>query len=161
MNTKKAGLLAFVTIAMISAAAFAADKDGRRGPDRHAGGPGFGMPDPGMMVSKISRHLDLDDTQREAVKNIMDAAKPELKALREQFGANRKALEELDAGSAEVQNIATSNGQLATDATLLFARIRGEIHAVLTEEQLAKAAEMKEERKERREERGERRKERR
>ena len=161
MNTKKAGLLAVVTIAVLSTFAFAGDDEGRRGPDRHAGGPGFGMFDPGMMVGRMARHLDLDDAQRESVKNIMEAAKPELKALREQFGANRKALEELDAGDPEVQNIATSNGQLATEATLLFARIRGEIHAVLTEEQLAKAAELKEERKERREERGERRKDRR
>lgn len=159
MNTKKAGLLAFVTIAVLSVAAFAADNEGRRGPDRHAGGPGFGMPDPGMMIGRISKHLDLDDTQRESVKNIMEAAKPELKGLREQFRANHEALQTLDAGDPEIQNIAISNGELATEGTLLFARIRGEIHAVLTEEQLAKAAELKEQRKENRKERGERRKE--
>ena len=161
MNTRKAGLLAFVTIAMLSTIAYAGGKDGRPGPDRHFGGPGFGMPDPGMMIGRMADRLDLDDTQRESVKNIMEAAKPEMKALREQFRANHEALQALDAGDAEVQNIATSNGQLATEGTLLFTRIRGEIHAVLTEEQLAKAAEMKEERKEQRAERGERRKERR
>ncbi|MDX2412460.1 MAG: Spy/CpxP family protein refolding chaperone [Woeseiaceae bacterium] len=157
MNTRKAGLLAFVTVAMLATIAYAGGNDGRPGPGRHGGGPGFGMPDPGMMIGRMAEHLDLDDVQRESVKNIMEAAKPELKALREQFSSNREALQALDAGDPEVQNIAISNGQLATEGTLLFSRIRGEIHAVLTDEQLAKAAELKDQRKER----GERRKDRR
>jgi Spy/CpxP family protein refolding chaperone len=157
MNTRKAGLLTFVTVAMLATIAYAGGNDGRPGPGRHGGGPGFGIPDPGMMIGRMAEHLDLDDVQRESVKNIMEAAKPELKALREQFRANREALQALDAGDPEVQNIALSNGQLATEGTLLFSRIRGEIHAVLTDEQLAKAAEFKEQRKER----GERRKDRR
>lgn len=156
MNTRKAGLLAFVTVAMLATIAYAGGNDGRPGPGRHGGGPGFGIPDPGMMIGRMAEHLDLDDVQRESVKNIMEAAKPELKALREQFSSNREALQALDAGDPEVQNIAISNGQLATEGTLLFSRIRGEIHAVLTDEQLAKAAEFKEQRKER----GERRKDR-
>lgn len=157
MNTRKAGLLAFVTVAMLATIAYAGGNDGRPGPGRHGGGPGFGIPDPGMMIGRMAEHLDLDDVQRESVKNIMEAAKPELKALREQFSSNREALQALDAGDPEVQNIAISNGQLATEGTLLFSRIRGEIHAVLTDEQLAKAAELKDQRKER----GERRKDRR
>ena len=157
MNTRKAGLLAFVTVAMLSTIAYAGSNDGRPGPGRHGGGPGFGMPDPGMMIGRMAERLDLDDAQRESVKNIMEAAKPELKALREQVRANQEALQALDAGDPEIQNIAISNGELATEATLLFSRIRGEFHAVLTDEQLAKAAELKEQRKER----GERRKDRR
>ena len=157
MNTRKAGLLAFVTVAMLSTIAYAGSNDGRPGPGRHGGGPGFGMPDPGMMIGRMAERLDLDDAQRESVKNIMEAAKPELQALREQFRANQEALQALDAGDPEIQNIAISNGELATEATLLFSRIRGEFHAVLTDEQLAKAAELKEQRKER----GERRKDRR
>lgn len=149
MKTKKAVLLAFVSVAVLSTIAYAGGSEGRPGPGRHFGGHGFGMPDPGMMIGRMAEHLDLDDVQRESVKNIVDAAKPEMKALREQFSANHEALQALDAGDPEVQNIAISNGQLATEGTLLFARIRGEIHAVLTDEQLAKAAELKEQRKER------------
>ena len=157
MNTRKAGLLAFVTVAMLATIAYAGGNDGRPGPGRHGGGPGFGIPDPGMMIGRMAEHLDLDDVQRESVKNIMEAAEPELGALREQFSSNREALQALDAGDPEVQNIALSNGQLATEGTLLFSRIRGEIHAALTDEQLAKAAELKDQRKEC----GERRKDRR
>ena len=56
--------------------------------------------------------------------------------------ANRDALESLDpsdpAYDTMLQNIAMSNGQLATEGTLLMVRVRGEAHAVLTEEQIAK-----------------------
>jgi Spy/CpxP family protein refolding chaperone len=149
MNTRKAGLLTFATVVMLATIAYAGGGDGRQGPSRHGDGPGFGMPDPGMMIERVARHLDLDDAQRESVKNIMEAAKPELKALREQLRANQQALEAMDADDPEIQNIAISNGQLATEGTLLFSRIRGEVHAVLTEEQLAKAAELKEQRKNR------------
>lgn len=153
MNTKRAGLLAFVAAAMFATIAYAGGNDGRPGPGRHGDGFGFGMPDPGMMIERMARHLELDDTQRESVKNIMEAAKPEMKTMREQFRANLDALQSLDAGDPEIQNIAISNGELATEGTLLFSRIRGELHAVLTEEQIAKVAELKEQRKERRKDR--------
>lgn len=161
MNTRKAALLAFVSVAMLSTIAYAGGGEGRHGPGRHFGGPGFGMHDPGMMIGHMAEHLDLDDAQRESVKNIMDAAKPEMKALREKVRANHEALRTLDAGDPEIQNIAIENGELATEGTLLFARVRGEVHAVLTDEQRAKMAEFKEQRMEHRMERGERRKDRR
>lgn len=156
MKNHKAALLAVVSIAMLSVAAYA-DVDGRKGErGPRGGGPGFGMPGmpgPGMMGERMAERLDLDDTQRENVRNIMDAAKPELRALREKAKANREALEALDAGDAEVQNIAISNGELATEATLVLMRIRGEIDAVLTDEQRAKLAEFKDRKGDRRERR--------
>ncbi|MDH5456990.1 MAG: Spy/CpxP family protein refolding chaperone [Gammaproteobacteria bacterium] len=161
MRFSKTALLALVSTAMLSANAFAGDDVGRHGPGRHFGGPGFGIPDPGMISGRMADRLGLDETQRETVKNIMEAAQPEMKALREKLRANHDALQALEAGDPEVQNIAASNGELATEATLLFSRVRGEIHAVLTDEQRAQLAEMKEDRKERRKERGERRQDRR
>lgn len=160
MRIHKTALLAVVSIAMLSAAVYAEDdgRKGERGP--RGGGPGFGMPGmpgPEMMVGRMAEHLDLDDTQRENVRNIMEAAKPEFKALREKAKANREALEALDAGDAEVQNIAVANGELATEATLLFVRVRGEIDAVLTDEQRAKLAEFKDRKGDRKERRNNRR----
>ena len=163
MRIQKAALLAFVSIAMLSTTAYA-EGDGRKGDRGPRGGPVFGMPGmlgPEMIVGRMADRLGLDDTQRETVRNIMDAAKPEFQALREKAQANRNTLTSLDAGSAEVQNIAISNGELATEATLLFARVRGEINAVLTEEQRAELAELKALRDERRADRRERREKRR
>jgi len=157
MKTKKNVLLAIVSVAVLSTAAYAIAGDERHGGSRHFGGPGFGMPDPGMMIGRMAEHLDLDDVQRESVKNIVSAAQPEFEALREKFQANRAALSTGDLSDAEVQNIAISNGEVATEGTLLFARVRSEINALLTDEQRAQLAEMKENR----QERGERRKSRR
>jgi len=157
MKTKKAVLLAFVSVAVLSTAAYAGSGEGRHGPTRHFGGPGFGMHEPGMLIGRMAEHLDLDDAQRESVNNIVSAAKPEIEALREKVRANHEALRTLDASDPEVQNIAISNGELATEGTLLFSRIRSEVNAVLTDEQRAKLDTAKEHRRER----GERRKDRR
>lgn len=154
MKTKKAVLLTIVSVAVLSTAAFAAAGEGRRGPDRDFGGPGFGMPEPGKMIERMADRLDLDEAQHESLTNIVSAAKPQIDALREKARANRKALRALDATDPEVQTIAISNGELATEGTLLFTQIRSDINAVLTDEQRAKLAEAKENRKER----GERRK---
>ena len=157
MRMNKTVFLALLTSGLLATSAYA-DFDGKKGPrDRHFDGPGFGMPHPGMISERMAERLGLDEAQRESVDNIMSAAKPEIKALREKAKANRDALKELDASDPEVQNIAISNGELATEATLLFARVRGEINAVLTDEQRAELAELKEHKADRRAERKERR----
>ena len=143
MRMNKTALLALLTSSLLAASAYA-DVDDKKGPrGERFDGPGFGMPHPGMMMGRIAERLDLDEAQRESVDNIMDAAKPEIKALRERAKANHEALKALGPGDPEVQNIAISNGELATEATLLFARVRGEIDAVLTDEQRAELAELK------------------
>ena len=163
MRTHKAALLAFVSVAMLATTAFA-DDGGRRGDRGPRGGAGFGMPGipgPEMIAGRMAERLGLDDTQHETIRNIVDAARPEMQALRDKARANRDALAALDAGSPDVQSIAISNGELATEATLLFTRVRGEINAVLTEEQRAELAEIKALRDERRGERQQRREQRR
>jgi len=157
MKRKTAIFLGLASSAVLATAVYA-DFDGRKGPhSRHFGGPGFGMPQPHMIVGRMAEHLDLDDAQRESVDNIMSAAQPEMEALRDKVRSNHEALRALDASDPEIQNIAISNGELATEGTLLFARIRGEIDAVLTDEQRAKLAEFKDRKRDRAERRKERR----
>ena len=148
-------LLAIVPLAVFSTAALAE----RGGPPGLFGG-GHGFPGAGLMLEHMADHLDLDDAQRDAVSNILEAAKPEIQALRERARANRDALEALDANDAgystELNNIAISNGELATEGTLLFTRIRTEVHAVLTDEQIAKLERSKERMKKRFQERRQR-----
>ena len=152
MRTTTFALLAAVSLAVISTAALA----------ERGGPPGMfgGFPGPGLMLEHMADHLDLDDAQRDAVNNIIEAAKPEIEALREKARANREALEALDvndaAYSTELNNIAMSNGELATEGTLLFTRIRADVHAVLTDEQIAKLERGKERMKKRFKERRQR-----
>ena len=138
-------LLAVVSTLAFSTSAYADFAGGPRG--LFGAGPG-GFPGPGLMIEHMADHLDLDDTQRDSVRNILEAAKPELDALREQARGNRAALMALDSSdpaySTELNNIAVSNGQLATEGTLLFTRIRSEVNAVLTDEQRDKLARGKE-----------------
>jgi Spy/CpxP family protein refolding chaperone len=112
------------------------------GPRAGFGGPGFDFPRAGLMLEHMADHLDLDETQRQEIENILEAAKPEFQALREAAMANREALEALDpvtaSYSADLAAIAAENGRLATEGTLLAVRVRGEVHAVLTDEQIAK-----------------------
>ena len=106
------------------------------------GGPGFGIPDPEIMIEHMADHLDLDDTQRASIENILEAVQPEAEALRERFRENREALHALDASDpaydTTLNNLALSQGQLATEGVLLATRVRTEIHAVLTDEQVEK-----------------------
>lgn len=143
MKINKTALLALVTSSLLATSVYA-NFDGKNGPrDRHDDGPGFGLPHLGMMTERLAERLGLDEAQRDSVDNIMSAAKPEIEALRERAKTNHEALRALSPGDPQVQNIALSNGELATEATLLFARVRGEIDAVLSDEQRAELAEFK------------------
>ena len=141
--TKRFGLLAAAAAMTMSLAlasvAVAGPGDGPRG---GFGGPGFDFPRPALMLEHMADHLDLDETQRQEIGNILEAAKPEFEVLREAALANREALDALDPAmasySADLDAIAAENGRLATEGTLLAVRVRSEIHAVLTDEQLAK-----------------------
>ena len=114
----------------------------------HAG-PGFGPgplrgfgPDPELMLEHMTDHLDLTADQQAAIENIIEANRAEGQALRQQARANRQAIQALDpsdpAYEAELNNIALSNGELATAGTLLAVRVKNEVHAVLTDEQIEK-----------------------
>jgi Spy/CpxP family protein refolding chaperone len=135
MKRKTVLLLAVLAMAAPLSSAYAAPGSG---PGPFPGGPG----DPALMLEHMVDHLDLTDEQRNSVENILQAAKPEIEALRDQATANREAIQSLDpadpAYDAALNNIALSNGELATTGTLLMVRVRSEVHAVLTNEQIAK-----------------------
>ncbi len=152
-----------ILLAVLSLAVFATTAQAHRGgpPGMFGGGLGGGFGGPGLMIEHMADHLDLDDTQRAEVQNIVEAAKPEFEALREQLRANREALESLasddPAYATQLNDIAVSNGQLATEGTLLFTRVRNEVHAILSEEQLEKLERGKERMRQAFEQRGKRR----
>lgn len=136
------------------------DGDDRRAWGHRGGhGPGAGFRDPALMIERMSKHLDLDETQQQNVSNIVEAARPEFEALRDKARENRKAMRELDTTdpdySAKLSNLATENGELMASGTILFGRVRAELSAELTDEQRATLeAHMKEGRKRFRHRRG-------
>jgi protein CpxP len=124
--------LATLLLVMTSGAAIAQEFDGSpamRG--------GYGHPQ--RMLEHLSRRLDLDETQQQAVKNIVEAATPEMDALRDRARKNRDAVRDLVVSDpdydAKLSNLARENGELATIATLLHGRLRAEIDALLSPEQ--------------------------
>ena len=157
----------FATVALLLLACAGLSVAAAEGGGRHHGGHGAGGPggDPAHLIERMTRRLNLDEEQQVAVDNILAAAKPEFEALRERGQANREAMRELDPSSADysalLNNLALESGQIVTDGALLFGRVRGEVHAILTPEQIAEAkaamAERLERRAERREERRSRR----
>ena len=146
----------FVTMAtavmMCTAAgtyAFAQDSEGQEG-KRHMRGAshrmhhdGFG--DPARMLEMMTRHLELDDNQSQTIGDILEAAKPEIDALRERLQAARKAMHELDLSDsgyeANLQTLSTDIGALSAEAALLQGMLRADVYAKLTPEQRERAAE--------------------
>lgn len=117
-----------------------ADRDGHHRGDRE-----HGPRNPDRMIERMTRYLDLDELQQEKMSNIMMAAKPELDALRDRSKANSDARHALDEGESDyasrLADIAAEKGEIVTEREMVMGRVRTEIHAELTEDQLAKVAE--------------------
>lgn len=145
-----ASLLSGVLLLTLLVFTSTAHAEGGRG---NGDGKGSGMSAGRIISDRMADRLDLDDTQRQTIDNIVAAAKPEMDALREQRQSNREAMAALDSSDAnysiELEQAATEKGRLATEATLLHSRVRTEVTAVLTEEQRAEFEQSKERRKKR------------
>ena len=151
----------FVTTVQLSARANAAASQEpaaqaeRRGPGPMGpgmmglGGPGFrgGPGGPFGMGGFALRGLDLTDAQREQVKAIMESHRDEQKAIGDRMQAARKALHQATAADAFDEGVirakAVEVGAVEADAAVLQARIKGEIFAILTPEQVKKAQELR------------------
>ncbi len=118
---------------------------GHRGMHRGHVGMMHGGRDFDRIVEHMSQRLELNDKQELAIRNIVEAAKPEAEALREQAQSNREAMHALDVADADydvqLQELASRNGELVTQLTLLHGRLRAAVSAELTDEQRAKLSE--------------------
>ncbi len=99
------------------------------------------------------RGLDLTDEQKTQVKQITDASKEKNKSVREQLQANKQKLDEITANGAfdeaQVTAIANQQGALSAQMIVEKERVKSQIFAILTDEQKAKATQIKEQIKER------------
>lgn len=149
----KRSIVAAMTAALMCTAAgtcaFAQDSEGRdgkyhgRGAGQRMHHDGFG--DPARMLEMMTRHLDLDDAQSQRISNILEAAKPQIDALRERGQATRKAMHDLDVNDPaygdKLQQLSIEIGALTSEATLLHGTVRADVFAELTPEQRELAAE--------------------
>lgn len=134
---------AYLPIVLLTAAALTGGSvlaNDHRG--RHGGMSDFR--DPTQMIERMARHLDLDEIQEQNINNILAAVKPEADALRQRGRESREAMRALDPAdpdyAAKLNNLAAEIGELATEATVLFGRVRLEVSQELTAEQAAELA---------------------
>lgn len=88
MKAYRNELLGLATaLALLSMLAFASSAYADDGPRR-----GHGMDGPVLISERMADRLGLDETQRQSVQNILDAARPEFEALRERVQAEIEAV---------------------------------------------------------------------
>ena len=142
MRLHVVAIMAVLAASLVGAGAVAGP--GERGMSDRKEMPGGGRGGSGQFTEKMADRLGLDEVQRQSVQNIRDAAKPEMDALRERMKANRTsmlALNDDDPNRSNLLNqIALEKGQLVADGSLLSDRVRGEVDAVLTDEQRERLA---------------------
>lgn len=138
----KKGLIVFLVMAVIGAGAVLifAQKGSRTG----FGGRGFG---------RIAQKLNLSDEQKAQVKTILEDSKTRSKPLMDELRESRKQSENLGTDGTfneeQVNQIANAQAEKQKQLFIEREKTKAQIFAILTPEQRAEAAKMKEQFKER------------
>ena len=146
--TKRMKLAAFALAAVagmaLAAAAFPG-QEGHHGP----GGPGGPRgPHGGNLVEHLSRALDLTDAQKAQVKQIEDSLRESTGSLHEQLAKSGDGGGPLDGfkdgfDEAAVRSAAQARAAVHVELEVAHARAMSQIYALLTAEQKAKLAELR------------------
>lgn len=100
----------------------------------------------------IFRGLDLTEEQKAQIKQIRENSRTTVQPIRQQMRLNRQKLQELSANgnfdAAQVQAIATQQGNFSAQLIVERERIKSQVYQVLTPEQRQKVAERREQMKE-------------
>lgn len=158
------GALALAAVCILTTAGFAQQGGPQRGfggppPGGHDGPPpgGGGRRGPGGFLGPLARELNLTDAQKAEIKKINDSFTESAKALHEQLfkaggGGPLDGLKEgaFDEAAARAAAQARANAQIELDVA--HARMMSQIYALLTAEQKAKLAELRQQFEQRRRE---------
>ncbi|MFN0141806.1 MAG: Spy/CpxP family protein refolding chaperone [Pyrinomonadaceae bacterium] len=129
------GVLAAVVLT-VGAVFVIGQKSFHRGHGRHGG-----------MMGKALRGLDLTDEQKAKVEEIRKAARTNIDPLLQQMRENRKQLVVLGTDGnfdqAKVEALAAEQGNISAKLIVEKEKGKAQIFAILTDEQKAKAAEMR------------------
>lgn len=141
--------LALLSVLAVSAATLAGHHRSEEGmhdkhPMRHMGGE--------RMIERMTEKLDLTAQQQEQVRAIHDEYGPQMRALHKKLWESRQTLHDAvknGASDADIEQMATAQGELHSELIVLHAKLQRRIRNVLTEEQRVKAEAMREDMKER------------
>ena len=110
------------------------------------GGHGFGH-GRGDRMGMALRGLDLTDEQKAKVKEIMEANKTTFEPTMQSMKENRAKLHDLSKDGtfdqAQVEALAKEQGNLVARSIVQKESVKAQVFAILTDEQKAKAAEMR------------------
>jgi Spy/CpxP family protein refolding chaperone len=138
--------LAFTVAILMTAVAFA-----QHGEPRGFGGPppggGPGRHGPGGALGPLARDLNLTDAQKTQIKQLTDDFEQSTKSLREQlFKTGGGPLEGLKDGAfdeASVRAAAQARANIQVELEVAHAKLMSQVYTVLTVEQKAKLAELR------------------
>jgi len=123
-----------------------------QGPPGHGHRSGHFRGADNPMHERMLEQLDLTDDQREQVEQLMTDHRSAMKDRRELMRTHRKEMRDLvhaeDFDEAAIRDAAMVIAEAEAEMAVERARLRQEIHKVLTPEQQEKAAEMLEKRRE-------------
>jgi Spy/CpxP family protein refolding chaperone len=141
--------LVFVAALTMTVAGVAQQQGGPRGfgGGRHRGGPEQGGPRGGGLLGPLARDLNLTDAQKTQIKTLTDSFEESTKSLREQlFNAGGGPLDGLTDGAfdeATVRTAAQARAAIQVELEVARARMMSQVYALLTAEQKAKLAELR------------------
>ncbi len=145
MNRKSLYALAGAVVLSITAIAGYAANGGRDAGDgpRHHGGPGMGFMFPGTMgpelLHRLGDKLALTDEQRQTIKGLLESARPNMDAMRQEMRSNAEQLRTTQPDdpnyAAVVAQASQKAGELASRMVTDGSQLRAQIWQVLTPEQ--------------------------
>jgi protein CpxP len=97
------------------------------------------------MIGFFAKNLDLTDTQKAQMKDILEKERPTLKPLMEQSHQVEQQLHQYEEGSyneAKVRTLAAQQSKVELELTVQRTRIHNELYQVLTADQQAKLKEL-------------------
>lgn len=143
-STVKTVLIAATLIGSMAATAAHAGKSCGK---EHHGQRGF---DSEQRINRMADRLELSAEQRDKVRAIADKSRPALRAVHDKMRDNRQAMRTLmqqeKAGDSDIRKLAEARGKLVAEMTVLRARMKSEVHAVLTPAQRDKLKQHSEQR---------------
>lgn len=92
---------------------------------------------PGI-VHRLADRLGVSKEQREALENIADKHRSDLRQLRDSIFDNGRALRKAQADDPKLPELAAAEGKAITDMIVLRKQIRAEVDSVLTDRQREK-----------------------